>query len=43
VEGWVDEADASIRLNLGHYPYPAHEPMQFWGSNEKLRSLLETP
>ena len=43
VEGWVDEADASIRLNLGHYPYPAHEPMQFWGSNEKLRFLLETP
>ena len=43
VEGWVDEADASIRLNLGHYPYPTHEPMQFWGSNEKLRSLLETP
>ena len=43
VEGWVREADASIQLNLGHYPYPAHEPMQFWGSNDKLRSLLETP
>jgi nucleoside-diphosphate-sugar epimerase len=43
VEGWVAEADASIRLNLGHYPYSEYEPMQFWGSNEKLRSLLETP
>ena len=41
VEEWVGEADAAIRLNLGHHPYPAHEPMQFWGSNEKLRFILE--
>lgn len=41
VQGWVREAKASIRLNLGSYPYPDHEPMRFWGSNEKLRSLIE--
>ena len=42
VDGWVREAGSSIRLNLGHHPYPDHEPMKFWGSNEKLQSLLET-
>jgi len=43
VERWASEAHSSIRLNLGYHPYSEHEPMQFWGSNEKLRSLLETP
>ena len=43
VEGWVREAGSSIRLNLGHHPYPDHEPMKFWGCDDKLRSLLEAP
>ena len=29
-----------IALNLGHYPYPAHEPMAFWGDARRLRDLL---
>lgn len=31
---------ARIALNLGHYPYPAHEPMAFWGDARRLRALL---
>ncbi|MDU9389178.1 NAD(P)-dependent oxidoreductase [Pseudomonas sp. zfem002] len=31
---------ARIALNLGHYPYPTHEPMAFWGDARRLRALL---
>jgi dTDP-6-deoxy-L-talose 4-dehydrogenase (NAD+) len=31
---------ASIQLNLGHYPYPTHEPMAFWGVTDRLQQLL---
>nr|WP_256356628.1 NAD(P)-dependent oxidoreductase [Pseudomonas sp. PDM32] len=40
VEQRVHERGASIRLNLGHYPYPTHEPMAFWGVAERLQQLL---
>lgn len=29
-----------IQLNLGFYPYPDYEPMNFWGDNGKLLSIL---
>ncbi|WP_425930611.1 NAD-dependent epimerase/dehydratase family protein [Pseudomonas sp. NyZ201] len=32
--------DSRIALNLGHYPYPAHEPMAFWGDARCLHTLL---
>lgn len=32
VEERIREKNASIRLNLGYYPYPEHEPFAFWGS-----------
>lgn len=31
VEGWLDEYGWKIELQLGHLPYPDHEPMAFWG------------
>lgn len=31
---------AQIALNLGHYPYPTHEPMAFWGDARRLRAVL---
>ena len=34
VEGWIAQNHWSIRLNLGHYPYPDYEPMAFWGDPE---------
>jgi len=40
VERRVRERGSMIRLNLGHYPYPAHEPMAFWGANQRLQQLL---
>ena len=30
---------ADIKLNLGYYPYPDFEPMEFWGDNTKLKSI----
>nr|WP_225927497.1 NAD(P)-dependent oxidoreductase [Pseudomonas ekonensis] len=40
VEQRVRERGASIGLNLGHYPYPTHEPMAFWAVTERLQQLL---
>lgn len=40
VRRWMKENDWSIELNLGHYPYPSHEPLAFWGSVTKLRNEL---
>lgn len=42
VEGWIKENDWSIKLNLGHYPYPDYEPMAFWGERQKLDSCLKS-
>lgn len=40
VEAHIASRGAKIALNLGHYPYPAHEPMAFWGDARQLRALL---
>ncbi len=40
VDGWIKENGWSIRLNLGHHPYPDYEPMAFWGDPQKLSSLI---
>jgi dTDP-6-deoxy-L-talose 4-dehydrogenase (NAD+) len=40
VEARLRERGADVRLNLGHYPYPTHEPMAFWGVAERLQTLL---
>jgi len=40
VQSWLAERKASIRLNLGHYPYPDYEPMAFWGERARLDELL---
>ena len=39
VKFWLEENNWSIELNLGYYPYPNYEPMDFWGSNKYLLSL----
>lgn len=43
VEQHVRERGATIGLNLGHYPYPTHEPMAFWAVTERLQQLLGEP
>jgi len=40
VRQWVQESGASIELDLGKFPYPTYEPMRFWGSPTKLKSVL---
>ncbi len=41
VEKRIAERQASIKLNLGYYPYRDYEPMAFWGNSEKLDKLLK--
>lgn len=41
VEEYLVRRNASIRLDLGRYPYPVHEPMAFWGSSKRMR-LMDT-
>jgi len=40
VERWKADHGWDIELDLGRYPYPAHEPLAFWGSPRKLHSLI---
>lgn len=40
VEKRLHERGATLALNLGHYPYAAHEPMAFWGCSDRLNELL---
>jgi nucleoside-diphosphate-sugar epimerase len=40
VEAWIKENGWEIDLNLGHYPYPDHEPMAFWGTRDRLNELV---
>ena len=41
VERWIKEHNWSIALDLGRYPYPEYEPMEFWGDPTKLRQYAE--
>lgn len=41
VENYLTEKGKKIRLNLGYYPYPHHEPFVFWGNRNKLDSILK--
>lgn len=40
VARWISEAKSPIRMNLGQFPYPEFEPMEFWGSRRKLDAIL---
>ena len=41
VENRIRERNAEIELNLGHYPYPEYEPMEFWGDTAKFTQEME--
>ncbi|MBU1260882.1 MAG: NAD(P)-dependent oxidoreductase [Planctomycetes bacterium] len=41
VENYISENKLDIKLNLGYYPYPDYEPMEFWGDTTKLDSILK--
>ncbi|AZD34387.1 UDP-glucose 4-epimerase [Pseudomonas chlororaphis subsp. aurantiaca] len=40
VEQRLRERGAALDLNLGHYPYPTHEPLAFWAVTDRLQQLL---
>lgn len=40
VEQRLRERNVALQLNLGHYPYPSHEPLAFWAVTERLQQLL---
>ena len=40
VENYLQKKGSNINLNLGHYPYPDHEPFRFWGDNTILKTIL---
>ncbi|KNZ31085.1 MAG: epimerase [Methylibium sp. NZG] len=40
VEGWIAANGWAITPALGHFPYPDHEPMAFWGDRRKLDRCL---
>lgn len=40
VENYLIQRNAAVRLNLGYYPYPEYEPMAFWGSTKKIKSVV---
>ena len=42
VSSWLDQNNWDIELNLGFYPYPNYEPMNFWGDNTYLNKLLNS-
>lgn len=42
VEAYLAKKNATIKLNLGHYPYSPFEPFEFWGNTEKLRNILNS-
>ena len=40
VERHIAERGASIRPEFGHFPYPSHAPMSFWGDVTRLKRAL---
>lgn len=40
VKKYIEASHQKIELNLGYYPYADFEPMNFWGDNKKLKSIL---
>ncbi|HUZ57995.1 MAG TPA: NAD(P)-dependent oxidoreductase [Hanamia sp.] len=41
VDNFLSEKKQSIQLNKGFYPYHAHEPMNFWGDDKKLKDIIK--
>ena len=41
IEGYKKKNNLEIPLNLGFYPYPDYEPMEFWGDIRKLKKIKD--
>jgi len=40
VERYLAENNDDIKLNLGYYPYPDFEPMEFWGDGRLFQKIM---
>ncbi len=40
VQDVIAKHNSNIELNLGYYPYPDYEPMEFWGDTTKLNQII---
>lgn len=40
VKDYAAKKNSSIKFNLGYYPYPDYEAMEFWGDATKLKSII---
>ena len=40
VEQRMEQRGADLELNLGHFPYPDHEPFAFWGARDRLDRVV---
>jgi hypothetical protein len=40
VTGHLERINKHITLELGAYPYPDYEPMEFWGDTTKLKKAI---
>lgn len=43
VESWIAENGWNIALDLGQRPYPAYEPLAFWGDQGRLIAGIQMP
>lgn len=41
VKNYLKKKNHNMNLNLGFYPYPDYEPMEFWGDNCKLQKIIK--
>lgn len=41
VEQYIKASGSEIRVNLGYYPYPDYEAMEFWGDTTLLKKVME--
>ena len=41
VERFLTENNDDIKLNLGYYPYPDFEPMEFWGDGRYFENIMD--
>ena len=41
VQNYLAANQKEIKLNLGYYPYPDYEPLDFWGSNNLLQKIIK--
>ena len=40
VTNYIKACKTSLALNLGYYPYPSYEPMEFWANITKLKKII---